>query len=124
LPLPARWKVSDGSWRDLRSSVFSQLRAETLKQPGQLARWHRRQLSAASPVLGPTELDLVLMWCLARYAAQCPITEVRKNRVALFVHLVSKRKWSKGLQHLPWGLEMLERYREHAEQMQEAEVLV
>jgi hypothetical protein len=110
-PLPARWQVSDGSWRDLRGSVYSHLRLETLKQPGQLARWHQRQLSVSCPVFGPTELDLLMIWCLARHAAECPMEEIRRNRVAYFVHLCAKCKWSKGLRYLPWALDLLERYR-------------
>jgi len=77
--------------------VYAPLRENHLHKPLQLVKWFRIQLSTIRPVMGDTEADLLLTLATALYATSLPEQEVARNRVAVFVGTMSRRRWTRAL---------------------------
>jgi hypothetical protein len=98
-PLPANTLVH---------GVFAGIAERHLQEPFRLVEWHRRQLDTAVCVQGDTEADLLLTLATAMYAAALPEGAVRRNRVAVFVHTISRRKWLRALPYVPQAKALLD----------------
>jgi hypothetical protein len=100
--LPCEWNSErDGKPCSMMGSVFTPLREKHLPNTTTVLEWHRRQLSAPSPVYGATEADAIMAVAVAMYAARFPPAEVRKSRVAIFANVTAKRAFSPVLRYLP-----------------------
>ncbi len=67
---------------------------------GSLVNWFRRQLSLASPFVGNSEAELLLVLAAGLASAAVPKAEVLKSRAAIFNATVSRRLWNKVLPHV------------------------
>ena len=85
----------------LAHGVFAPLTGKLIAKPVRFVGWHRQQLSTAVPVMGDTEADLLLTLAAALYAGSMRDGEVEKNRVAVFVHTIARRKFWRVLPHVP-----------------------
>lgn len=99
VPLPAGG-LAHGLWAGLNS--------RHLRRPLSLVGWHRQQLSTAAPAMGGTEADLLLTIAAALYAVSVPEAEVRKNRVAIFVSTLSRKRWCSVMQFVPQARKLLD----------------
>lgn len=75
----------------MANGVFVSVESGKLDVTGWIVGWFRAQLAAADPVLGDSEAELLLAIAWGLYAARLPKDEVRKNRAALFAHVVKRR---------------------------------
>lgn len=66
-----------------------------------ITEWFRRQLSVEQPVVGNTQAHLLLVLAAARYALSLRADELKRNRVAAFVNIVSRQRWRRVLSHVP-----------------------
>jgi hypothetical protein len=96
---------------DLACGVFRRqdVTLKTLRLPGKLIGWFRRQLSAHKPATGDTEADLLLVMAAARYALELRDDEVRSSRVAVFAHIVGRGAWGRAMPCLPDARRELDR---------------
>ena len=86
----------------LAYGAFKPLRLGHLDRPRALVRWHRCQLGLDRPVVtGATEADVLLVLAAAIHAMTMPPADVKKNRVAVFVRIVSRGKWWDCLDRVP-----------------------
>jgi hypothetical protein len=97
-PLPA------GIWQ---YSVWKGLGLKHLGSFARLLDWHRRQLSTSKPVCGPTVADLLLTVAAGMYANKLPKEKVQRNRVALFVTLISRGQWQRVAGYVPDASKLL-----------------
>lgn len=109
LPMPLTSK--------LKGSVFDPIQEDYLENTQALVEWHRRQLSAASPVVGDTEAHLLLVLAAGLSASRMSKASVKKNRVSVFAGTVKRRKWQAVLGYVEEARERLDRWR--AEQRKE-----
>jgi len=81
--------------------AYKPLRPGHLDAPLAVVRWFRCQAGLERPVLPGDGPHLLLALAAADYAARMPEAEVRKNRAALFVAVVSRRRWWDCLDRVP-----------------------
>lgn len=93
---------------NLLHGVYAPIKGQHLHEPLRLVKWHRMQLSTAVPVMGDTEADLLLTLATAMYATSLPEHEVVKNRVAIFVGTISRRRWTRALPFVPQARTLLD----------------
>lgn len=84
----------------LAGHAFAPLQQSDLESTGRMLQWFRRQLGLRSPLTHSTEADLLLVVGAALYASREVAERVRRNRVALFVDTVKRRKWRKAVPHI------------------------
>lgn len=85
----------------LAYGAFAKFQERHLANANTLLEWHGRQLSLPDPVLGPTLAEAILCVAAGLYAARLPAQEIRKSRVAVFVHTVAKGDWRRVLRYVP-----------------------
>ncbi len=73
--------------------AFEPLTERWLGDESDLEFWHRWQLRSADPAVGATQAHLALVLATARHAVAFPKSRLKRNRVALFVGILSKRNW-------------------------------
>lgn len=93
---------------DLLHGVYAAIDSRHLRRPLSLVAWHRKQLTTLMPVMGGTEADLLLVIAAGLFAVSVPHADVRKNRVALFVSVIARRKWCKALPFVPKARKLLD----------------
>lgn len=76
------------------STAFEPLSETDLRKDESLREWHRWQLTLAAPVLGPTEAHVRLMLATAWHVTKTPDDRIKKSRVAMFNHIISKQRWA------------------------------
>jgi hypothetical protein len=92
----------------LQYGVFKPVLGRDLKDVRRLVAWHRQQLSAALPVMGDTEADLLLTIASALYARSLPANEVQKTRVAVFASTIILKRWEQGVPFVPQARVLLD----------------
>ncbi len=86
--------------------VFAVLQERHLGQAATLVAWYRMQLSLPDPVLtGAVEAEAILVTAAGLYALRLPARDVRKSRVGVFVHTVTRRDWRRVLRYVPEAAE-------------------
>ena len=100
---------------DLKFGIFTPkvLTLELLRNARFTVEWHCRQLSAPQPAAGDTEADLLLTMAARERALKTPEKEVKKNRVAMFVSVLSHGNYRLVLPWLPDAMETLDKFAEH-----------
>lgn len=86
----------------LAYGAFASIEERHLKQPGALVAWYAHQLSLPEPVLdGANFAEAILVVAAGMFAARLPAAEVRRSRVGIFVHTVTRRDWRRVLRYVP-----------------------
>jgi hypothetical protein len=95
----------------LRFGVFAPagLDDQCIREPVLLIPWFRRQLSAAAPIAAGNQAELLLVLAAGITARETPPAAIIRSQVALFVDLVSHRKWLKVLGRVPEAIGIVER---------------
>lgn len=107
-PLPLGASIAPGQ-------AFACLKPEHLNKASSLLEWFRRQLSLPQPVLGPSEADFLLVLAAACWANRLPEKSIRANRVAAFVHVLTRGQWGRVLPCLADARAWLDRHSSTAE---------
>lgn len=92
----------------LLHGCFAPIEERHLRAPLGLAVWHARQLSTKEPVVGDTEADLLLVLATALHAASLRKEDVRRNRVAAFISMLTRRAFTSALPFVPQARMLLD----------------
>ena len=80
---------------ELIYGVYAGLTLTHVQKPLLMAVWLRQQLGTKDPVMPGTEADALLCIAAALYAMHLDAGQVRTNRVAVLINVISRRLWRK-----------------------------
>lgn len=87
--------------------IFAPLRDSHLAEPRSLREWLTKQAAAPKPLVEATPQALTAILALAEHVRSIPRERITKNRVAVFVNLASRHRWSAGRPYVFAALEQL-----------------
>lgn len=89
--------------------IFAPLKDRHLSEPGSLREWLIKQSAAPAPCLEATPQSLVAVLALAEHVRSIPEQRIKKNRIAVFVNLASRQRWSAGRPFVHAAIEQLQK---------------
>lgn len=115
-------RIDPGDAAVLQGSAFPYLRADLFRidRVGTFNKalvflptwvdWHRQQLGLRNPVMGLTESHLLLTLATALYVSHTPDSEIKKNRPAMFSHMIVHGDFRRVLQFVGDARRQLDAY--------------
>lgn len=99
--------------------IFAPLQDHHLGEPQSMRAWLAKQAAAPAPLLEASPQSLVAVLALCEHVRAIPRDRVHKNRVAVFVNLASRHRWSAGRPFVFAALEQLQQLEEQESQSRE-----
>ena len=96
--------------KSVRYGAFASIELDHVLHPESFIAWFRAQLGLASPVMQDTEADLLLCVAAGIMAREARPEDVRKNRAALFINTITRRKWYDALPHVQSARKLIDEY--------------